>query len=184
MYPIAVYQWQLFNVRYGLMMLPACAFFFGYFVSRAKQYGQYLLLLLLLLQAGYFIMYPGSALVITDGMNGLSNGARTADAAKWLTSHYDKGYILMDDYARSMSIIRTNIPMHSVIYVGNKPYYQESLEQPEKYATWIIMQQHDDIWKHIYDDKNKRGELYKYFVKEYTSTDMLIFRRNNQVAIY
>jgi hypothetical protein len=84
----------------------------------------------------------------------------------------------MDDYARTVSIVRSGIPMHEVIYIGNKPYWEESFYQPEKYATWIVMQKEDQVWKAINDNRIIRNRMYKYFSKVYTSPDILIFKRN------
>jgi hypothetical protein len=85
--------------------------------------------------------------------------------------------VLTDDYARTISIIRTPIPMDQIIYIGNKPYWDESLREPEKYARWIVMQKDDSVWKSIYDDPITNGRLFKYFNKVYTSDTVLIFRR-------
>jgi hypothetical protein len=55
------------------------------------------------------------------------------------------------------------------------------LVAPEKYATWIIMQQNDEVWKRINDDPITQGRMYKYFNKVYTSPEILIFKRNPEV---
>ena len=83
----------------------------------------------------------------------------------------------MDDYKRLLSVIRTPIPMKNIIYIGNKPYWEESLVAPETYARWIIIQKGDELWNKIYEDPGLNGRLYKYFEKAYTSEDILIFRR-------
>jgi hypothetical protein len=83
----------------------------------------------------------------------------------------------MDDYARTISIVRSGIPMQNTIYVGNQYYWTDSLKIPEKWATWIVMQKDDAVWKAIYNNKKKQGELYKYFNKVYTSKNILIFKK-------
>jgi hypothetical protein len=67
--------------------------------------------------------------------------------------------------------------MESMIYIGNKPYWEESLREPEKYATWIVMQQDDAVWKNLWEKPEMQGRLYKYFEKVYTSPETLIFRK-------
>ena len=114
----------------------------------------------------------------TDGISGLSS-AKKPNAEVWMKKNYDKGLVLIDDYARTISIIRSGIPMQNIIYIGNKPYWEESLKEPEKYATWIVMQKNDDVWKNIYEKSNIRGRLYKYFKKVYTSPEILIFKKND-----
>ena len=85
---------------------------------------------------------------------------------------------MLDDYSRLISIVRSGVPMKNVIYIGNRPYWEESLREPEKYARWIVVQQNDEIWDKVYEPLEQQGRLYKYFTKIYTSPEILIFKRN------
>jgi hypothetical protein len=91
--------------------------------------------------------------------------------------------VLMDDYARTISVVKTKIPMQEMIYIGNKPYWEESLTMPEKYARWIIIQKDDAVWKSVIDDKLIEGRLYAHFQKVYTSPTILIFRKNDPLQV-
>lgn len=170
------FEWRLFNVRYGIMMVPILAFLIGFLFYKASVKGKVLIVSLLLFQALLFGIGYSRVITLQDGTVGLS-AAKRPDAEYWMHAHYDHGLVLVDDYARTMSVIRSGIPMQDVIYVGTKPYWEESLRHPEKYATWIIMQKNDDVWKHLYDNPQIRGELFKYFRKVYTSPEILIFRK-------
>ncbi|OHA93834.1 MAG: hypothetical protein A3E02_01005 [Candidatus Zambryskibacteria bacterium RIFCSPHIGHO2_12_FULL_38_34] len=172
------FDWTLFNVRYGVMMLPVFALFSGYIFYRSGTLGKALVSSLLVLQCLLFFMGFSSVLALEDGRAGLSSFiAKIPDAQGWLEENYDGGLLLTDDYARTISIVRLPIKMQDVIYIGNKPYWEESLIEPEKYAKWIVMQKNDSIWKNLIDDELKQGRLYKYFNKAYTSEDILIFKR-------
>ncbi|HVZ12072.1 MAG TPA: hypothetical protein VG965_03500 [Patescibacteria group bacterium] len=177
----ASYEWRLFNVRYGILMLPGVAIFVGYLFQDIKFNGKLLLLFLAIVQFGLYASGYSKIVTLADGINGLSSAKRTG-VETWMKSHYDGGLVLMDDYARSVSIIGSGIPMQDVIYVGNKPYWDESMQAPEKYAQWIVIQQNDAVWKGIYTNNYLRGRLYKYFVKVYTSPEVLVFERNSQVS--
>lgn len=171
------FEWRLFNVRYGVLMIPVLSLFFAYVYHKTKQIGAKVLLIsLLMLQFGLYFVGYSKIITLADGIEGLSR-ARRPDAEYWIKKKYDFGLVLVDDYARTLSIIRSGIPMQNIIYVGNKPYWEESLTAPERYARWIIMQKNDDVWKAIYDKPNVRGRLFKYFQKAYTSPQILIFRR-------
>ncbi|MBI4009562.1 glycosyltransferase family 39 protein [Candidatus Roizmanbacteria bacterium] len=171
------FEWRLFNVRYGAMMIPVVSLFFGYtFYKAAKVSTKTVIIFLFLLQFGLYIIGYSKIITLADGTEGLSR-ARRPDAEYWIKKNYDNGLVLVDDYARTLSIIRSGIPMQNIIYIGNKPYWEESLVAPERYARWIIMQKDDDVWKHIYDKPNVRDRLFKYFQKTYTSPQILIFRR-------
>jgi hypothetical protein len=172
------YEWRLFNVRYGVMMIPFIAVFVGYFFARLRTAGKSFIFILLALQLGLYGIGYSHVLSLQDGTIGLSSAtAKMPDSQFWLAANYDGGLILADDFARTISIIRTPIPMEDVIYVGTKPYWEESLTEPEKYARWIVMQRHDAVWNSIWEKPEIQARLFKYFNKAYTSDEVLIFRR-------
>ncbi|MFA6005282.1 MAG: glycosyltransferase family 39 protein [Patescibacteria group bacterium] len=170
------FEWTLFNVRYGMLMLPVIALFFGYLYHKGKTLVRALLILLIVMQFALYTVGYSQAISLQDGLVGLSS-AKRPDAETWMRKNYDHGLVLLDDYARSISIIRAGIPMQNIIYVGNKPYWEISLKKPSAYARWIVMQRDDSVWKAIIDDKHMSDQLYTYFQKVYTSKEVLIFRR-------
>ncbi len=172
----ARFEWRLFNVRYGVMAVPAAAIFFALLFKKATSKAVPIIILLFSLQLFLYLIGYSQIISLTDGVSGLSS-AKKNDAQFWLKKNYDSGLVLLDDYARTLSIIRTGIPMKNVIYVGTKPYWEESFQEPEKYATWIIMQKDDEVWRNIYDKPEIQARLYKYFNKVYTSKEILIFKR-------
>lgn len=176
------FQWQLFNARYGVLMVPAAAVLIGFLFANAKLAVRTLFLLLIVSQLAVFQLGYQPVITYQDGVSGLS-ASKKPDAQHWLASHYTNGLVLLDDYARTISIIESGIPMHDVVYIGNKPYWDNSLREPQKNVTWVVMQKDDTVWKALYTNKDARGMLYKYYKKVYTSPDILIFERNKQVAL-
>lgn len=174
------FTWRLFNVRYGVMMIPALAFFGAYLFAESNYVLRVVMIGMLLGQSIFFLKGYEPVISWQDGKTGLS-AAKRPDAEHWMQRHYDKGLVLLDDYQRTISIVRSNVPMQDIIYIGNKPYWDDSLREPEKYATWVVMQKNDAVWKNIYENDERRGRLYKYFVKEYTSPNILIFKRISSV---
>ena len=167
---------SLFNIRYGIVMVPFAAFFFGYLFYKSKNLIKILLLLILVLQTYFFVRDSSNILTLQDGKEGISS-VRQTGAQVWIAKNYDRGFVLLDDYARAISIVRTKIPMQNVIYIGNKPYWQESLKTPEKYATWVVMQRGDTLWNSILEIPQVKARLYKYFKEVYSSPNILIFKR-------
>lgn len=172
----ATFEWRLFNVRYGLMIIPAVAFFLGYLFSKAEKKTRYIIITLFILQFGLYLTGYSKITSLEDGTNGLSS-AKEVDAQYWMAQNYDQGLVLIDDYARSISVTRSYIPMQNIIYIGNKPYWDESLIEPEKHATWIVMQKGDSVWSAIIDNPAIEGRLYTHFNKVYTSPEILIFKK-------
>jgi len=173
------YQWHLFNARYGMLMIAVSAIFFGYLYYRVKGYLKYILILIIFIQSLLYILNIMPIITLEDGLSGLSSAKVPVDVEKFLISHYDGGFVLLDDYSRTLSITRSTIPMQEIIYVGTKPYWQQSLVTPQRYVRWVIIQKHDAVYDAIYQNKGTRGQLYKYFQKVYTSNEILIFRRTN-----
>lgn len=175
------YPWRLFNVRYGVMMIPFAAFFFGYLVSRVPTFLRPVILGFLFLQSFLFFSGKDPTITLMDGQKGLSQ-SKNIDATGWMKKHYTGGLVLLDDYSRTLSIIKSGLPIDKVIYIGNKPYWDDSLKKPQKYVIWIILQKNDAVWKALFATPQEQGNLYKYFVKAYTSPTILIFKRNTTLA--
>lgn len=175
------FEWRLFNVRYGLMMVPAAAFLIAYLFTKVSFAQRVVIVFVLILQSVLYLSNYSSVVTLTDGTTGLSR-AKKVDAQAWIRKNYDTGLVLMDDYARSLSVIRTTIPMKNVIYIGNKPYWEESLKEPEKYATWIIVQKDDMVWRSLLDNPDQQARLYAHFEKAYTSPEISIFKRSQATA--
>ena len=172
---------QIFNVRYGTVMIPGIAVLVGYvFMYRHIVWRA---LIVLLVAGNLAAFYAGQAPVITidDGRYGLSH-LSTPDAEGFIRGEYDHGLVLMDDFGKSISIIKSGLPMQEMIYIGNKPYWEDGLRAPQHDIRWIIMQRDDLVWKNFFTDPAKEAELYKYFEKVYTSPDLVIFRRNTGVV--
>lgn len=187
----ASYEWTLFNVRYGVMMVPAAAFFIGYLFYALEEKGGKMLsygaqagiMALILLQAFMFATGASPVITLDDGLYGLSSTiSKPSEIQNWFNANYDGGLVLLDDYSRSISIIQSPVPMQDVIYVGNKPYWDDSLVAPETYATWIIIQTNDSLWQAIWENPTTQARLFKYFNKVYTSQNFLIFKRINNAT--
>jgi len=172
------FEWKIFNVRYGILMLPAAAVFYALLFHYLKNQGKLILIIFFLLQIGLYGIGYSKVMALSDGTEGLS-ASKNTDADLFMKKHYDNGLVLMDDFARSVNIIQSNIPMQNIIYIGNKPYWPVSMKEPERYAKWIVIQKNDEVWQNIYEKPDVRGRLYKYFNKVYTSPDILIFERMN-----
>lgn len=170
------FDWRLFNARYGSLMVPTAAFFVGYLFYKLRTPGRLVILFLMILQLGLYGIGYSQVISFQDGQMGLSS-AKRPDAERWLKQNYDGGLVLIDDFSRATSVVRSGIPMQNIIYIGNKPYWEESLKEPEKHARWIIAQKDDAIWKGIIDQPELSARLYGHFNKAYTSPDILIFKK-------
>ena len=170
------FEWKLFNVRYGVMLIPAVAIFFAFLFSKSHEILKIVYLAALFFQMYLFISGHTTVISLQDGLGGLS-AAKHPDVEKFLQNNYKNGTVLLDDYSRTMSVIKSGINERDTIYIGNKPYWEISLINPEKHADWIIMQQGDMVWTSLYANKNGQDHLYKYYKKVYTSDEILVFKK-------
>ncbi len=129
-----------FNVRYGLLMLPAVAIFVGYLAK--NNIWKIIILLGIVLQI--LLFYPnhllhseGSALVLSNDTVASVN-TETNDATNWLSQNYKGGLILISSASSEAYIFNTGIPMKQFITEGTGHYWRESLINPSKYATYVI----------------------------------------------
>ncbi len=182
-YTPANFFWHLFNARYGTIMVAVVGILIGYLFYRFNLFGKTLIAVLLIVQL--FMFYSGKTSVVTydDAVMGLSTNSKPDSYNwKWVSDNYDGGKVLLDDYLRSISLVKSGIPMQNIIYVGSKPYYQESFKEPELYARWIFIRQGDDVYNNLYTNPKQRAKLTRYFTKVFSTSDLMIYKRNNIVA--
>ena len=177
------FDWTLFNVRYGVMMVPAAAIFTAYLFHRTGAGARLFMSGLIVVQFALFGIGFSDIVSLSDGTVGLSSAKKNIDAEEWLRNEYDEGLVLVDDFSRVVSIIRSDIAMENVIYIGNKPYWEESLQNPEKHATWVIIHKNDTLWRNIFEPEQAQDHLYKHFTKVYTSPEILIFKRTRDIEV-
>jgi hypothetical protein len=168
----------IFNVRYGTVMIPTIALFAGYLFKYRSMALRGLIVLMVAGNLAAFFIGQAPVITLDDGRYGLSR-MKTPDAENFISKSYDGGLILLDDYAKVISIIKSGLPMQNVIYIGNKPYWEDGLRAPQHNIRWIIMQRDDAVWSNFLGQPAREAELYKYYEKVYTSPDVLIFRRNS-----
>jgi hypothetical protein len=172
------FTWNLFNVRYGILMLPMASVCVGILFYVLGRIPRAVLVTVLAAQLVLFAIGAAPVLTYADGVNGLSSGtARLPDLQQWFTQNYDYGQVLVDDYVRPISLIRTGVPLENFIYVGNKPYWNDALKQPQDVVRWVIMSKDDSVWQALYADQAAQANLFKYYNKVYTSDQILVFRR-------
>lgn len=159
----ASFEFHLFNIRYGMMMVPAVAILIGYLISTFTTKSARVIAGVTAVSAVAVFMFT-FPITLKDGTEGLSAREINTNAVTIATdfnSTYDYGYLAYDDYHRAVNAIDINIPMNRIIYVGSHPYWDTVLEDPSSIARYIIMQPDDALWKkfHNNDNFNQHYEL-------------------------
>jgi hypothetical protein len=161
---------EMFNVRFAVLMVPAVGFFVGYLV-KGKRFAFWGVSFIVLFQVA-FMFARGDIVTLKDGVNGWNSG-KPRKVEKWLNENYNGGLILTDAHANICRFIDMKIPMNRFIHQGTFGYWQESLENPAKYARWIWMTQDDRVWKAIW----KKDEFRKNFRQVFKDERTLVYQK-------
>jgi len=154
-----------FNVRYGLMMLPAIAFFSAHLAAKDKL-AKIVLLLLIVLQPIIFLR-SNNIITITDGVQGTSS-LNVGDVSDWLVDNAgedESELILASISFHNALAFSTGMPLKRFIHEGTGYYWEESLVDPSIHARWIVMA-NGDVGDLVYDALIKEGN--SAFLKRYS----------------
>lgn len=132
-----------FNVRYGIMLLPAVAVFTGYLVHKVRPLAIVIVSLLLLINLFSFANID--AVTIDDAKVG-SSQKNVAEVSGWLKDNArdEKGFILISAASHDAIIFSSGLPMKRFIHEGTGDYWESATGGPEHWARWIVMRTHDD----------------------------------------
>ncbi len=139
----------LFNIRYGMMALPAIALILG--IISSNKYIRIIVILVLLLQSFIFVK-QGIPVSLADGLHGLKNTYYTVEAGKWLADNYDGGLILTSLASHDAFVARAGLPMKNYIHEGTRNYWIEALKYPTKNAAYITVLSFppDSVYRKLY----------------------------------
>jgi len=140
-----------FNVRYGVMLLPAIAVFSGFLIDKLKNLRWVLIGLFVF--TTLFTFTSRDAVTIDDARIG-SSQKNVTEVAGWLSKNTKdrKGYILISAASHDAIIFSSGLPMKRFIHEGTGLYWESAIAAPEKWARWIVMRTYDDndsTWKNV-----------------------------------
>lgn len=124
----------LFNIRYGVLMLPAFVFILGIVASRKKL--SWIVSLVFIIQSFLFFR-QGLPIVLVDGLKGLENTQYTVEASNWLTQNHDDGLILTSLASHDAFVARAKLPMKFYVHEGTREYWQNALKKPSASVKYI-----------------------------------------------
>jgi hypothetical protein len=132
-----------FNARYGILMLPAAAFFIAYLSSRSRVLK--VLVVLVLVGQALLMAVPNTLPLFGEGIGVValrdtvsSVNSQTVQAAGYIHDHYNGGLILCSTASSDAFVYRTGLHLSDFITEGNGHYWTESLSDPTSHATWIV----------------------------------------------
>ena len=174
-----------FNVRYGMMMLPAVALFIAALPAtlpvRQADWKRFVSPALIALAAGFacFTLLAGTPLALQDPLYGPTLvGQRQQKAeAEWLVAHYHGGDILASTAAFDPMIFYTRLANSDFISDGDGAYFHSAVARPQDYAEWIVMDQHNNNYEAVWTALHVRTDWQQYYVLRTTIGSTLIYQR-------
>jgi hypothetical protein len=132
-----------FNVRYGIMLMPALAVFLGYWVEKMKHLRGVVIGLFCFV--AFFAFANQDAVSIDDARVGSSqkNVSEVADYLEKNTKN-ESGFILISAASHDAIIFSSNLPMKRFIHEGTGAYWQSATTSPDRWARWIVMRTYDN----------------------------------------
>lgn len=152
-----------FNIRYGIMMIPAIAIFIGYLIQKAGTIKYSIIGLIIFVT--FFSIINYDAVTIDDARVG-SSQKNVSEVSNWLNAHAknEVGYILISAASHDAIIFTSGLPMSRFIHEGTGAYWTSATKSPDRWARWIIMRTHDENDR-SFKFVEKSQQLYKYSLK-------------------
>lgn len=143
-----------FNVRYGVLVLPALAVFVGYLFERARHLRP--VLAGLVLMTLFFMFSNADAVTIDDARVG-SSQKNVSEVAGYLHEHAGAGdeFILISVASHDSIIFSSGLPMGRFIHEGAGAYYDAAIINPDRWARWIVVRSYSDddsTWRLLKDN--------------------------------
>lgn len=172
-----------FNARYGVLMLPAVAFFLGFLVVKSKWFLT-ILIPVVVIQVYLFLnpqilpLFGQKIGIITLQDTVSSINSSTVNASKFLSEkHRDGQLILASSASEDAFIFRSGIPLKNYITEGTGNYWRTSLETPSKYAYWIVF--FNDMSDRVGRKVGKNPYLKDKYDQVYKDNTYQIWKRKN-----
>ena len=141
------YTW--FNDRYGLLALPVFAIGLAYLVN-GRKIACIVAALVIVLQS-VTMHVSGDIITIQDGLRG-SSGNFLDDIGLWLNKNAQDGFVLVAASSHDALIYMSGLQTDHFITEGMEKYWNASLEDPTKYATYVIMHEGDLVYDRLHQN--------------------------------
>lgn len=183
-----------FNVRYGMMMLPAIALFVAALTTLTlpivpttlanlkrlfKPAVLMTALLTLVLGFACVTFLFGTPLALQDPIDSAKTPQYrdVISAAQWLDTRYHGGVILASTGAFDPMIFDTGLPTRDFISDGDGSYFHAAVDYPQEYVEWIVMNQRSNNYEAVWAALHVRTDWQQYYVLRATYGTIVIYQR-------
>jgi len=171
---------SLYNVRYGLLMLPLIALGFG---TLACVLNRFRLVVLVALLFQLIILFSSIPITLREAINfnTSSQGTEQQKLATWIQNHPSSGLTLISALSNDSLVFDARIPMNKVVNEGSGKYWQAAIKNPIGIAERIIISpgERDSIWKISQEKKN----FFNNYTLVFSGVDFRVYdlEKNNEL---
>jgi hypothetical protein len=174
-----------FNVRYGMMMIPAAALFIAAFITALAKLRPAVApsILALIILASSPLVAGATPYALQDPLHGVTASGRVISSQEgdWLASNYQGGSILVSGGPFSVLMYDSHLPDSAFITDGDGASFRAALAHPEA-AAWVVMSpnggNYDPVWVALHD----RSDWREYFTLRQVFGSTEIYQRNATAA--
>lgn len=165
-----------FNVRYGMMMLPAVALFIAALVS-SKRFLMPAFLALIIVYCGG-TLFLGTPYALQDPLHGANAHGRQLQTAEaeWLVAHYSGGAILASNGSFTPMMYYTDLPSNTFITENDGQIFQAAVANPQQNAEWVIVDTHNNNFDAVWSALHTRAHWSQHYVLRKTFGSVELFQ--------
>lgn len=165
-----------FNVRYGMMMIPAAALFIAALTTLRRELAPVILGLIIL--ASTPLVAGGTPYVLQDPLHGNGRILATQEG-QWLASQYHGGQVLVSSGPFSEMMYVSSLPDRTFLTEGDGTSFHAALDHPEASVVWIVMSpdtvNFDSVWAALHN----RTDWRQHYVLRQTFGKTQIYERKD-----
>lgn len=171
-------NYQEFNIRYGLILLPLIAILSAYVFNVKNFLIKIILIIFFSIQLISYIK-PTYSVIYQIPLNVTRNTTQGTPKekamVKWMKAHYDHGLIMISALKHDPQMLQLGYDYKTYIHEGSGMYWKDTIKYPERYATWVIFDSYnkdDQVTKYL----NNSPYLPEFYNLVYDKDGMKIYR--------
>lgn len=156
---------DMYNVRFGLLMLLPAAILIGYLVAQFswQRFGKILVVgccsavtIAVVMITVQSYRKPSSIATEADPVSFIKTGfyVQSNEASRYLKPHYHGGLILLQSFGNELLLFKAHISLGEDVYEGSYKLWNKALDNPAaNHIKWIVMRSTgpaDDVYKKLH----------------------------------
>lgn len=165
-----------FNIRYGLLLLPWVAIISAFIFRLRPRVLNIFLFLLMMFQ--FHTYYTQDFTIIYKIPDGIYDKPYS-NFTDWLKQNYNEGRILISAGSMEDQMFQTGFNYNLFIHEGAGKFWKESLDNPSRYAKWVIIDygnNSDTLAKHM----NRKDILEREYKLVYKEKQLEVWKKNDK----